>query len=71
MPTILLRLGQLHHFLLFQRVHHVCQTSFAALWCSEGDADRRIAAIPRKVVWLRRRGRVCPVGVDVRAVTVL
>lgn len=62
--TILFCLGQLHKLLLFQSVHHVCQTSFATLWSPKCEANDWFASISGTFLWFRWRGRVSPVGVD-------
>lgn len=69
--TVLFRLGQLHQFLLFQCVHHVRQASLAALGRPEREADHRLPTVPKALLWLGRRGRVSPVGVDRAAFTAL
>lgn len=61
--TVLFSLGQLHKFLLFQCVHHICKASFAALWRPECEAHDVLPPIPGTLLWLMWRGRVGPVGI--------
>ena len=56
--TVLLRLGQLHQFLLFQCVHYVCQASLAAFWRSKSKPAQRLTALPGTLLRLGRRSWV-------------